>query len=317
MKHLFLVNPAAGLCDRTAQIKAAANAVLGARGIPYAIAVSRGPGDLTARARAAAAAGDDIRLYACGGDGTLNEVVNGAVEFDNAAVTHFPAGSGNDFIKLFDQPDAFRDLQRLLDGCETHLDLILCKTGAEKRYGVNVCSLGLDARIGTQIAAYRRLPLVGGSSAYLLSTAVNVFRGIHQPYTIDFGARRIQGNQTLICVCNGCWYGGSFHPAPEARPDDGLLDVLLVKPVNLFRLATAIGHYKRGAYRRYPNLIEYCRTDRLHITCQSPSVVNLDGEAITSEEVSLSVAPRKLRFFTPQGVQLLSKARDHEIIEAI
>src|SRR5699024_7829866 len=94
MKHLFLVNPAAGLCDRTAQIKAAANAVLGSRSIPYAIAVSRGPGDLTERARTACAAGEDIRLYACGGDGTLNEVINGAVGFENAVVTHYPAGSG-------------------------------------------------------------------------------------------------------------------------------------------------------------------------------------------------------------------------------
>ena len=252
MKHLFLVNPAAGLCDRTAQIKAAANAVLGSRSIPYAIAVSRGPGDLTERARTACAAGEDIRLYACGGDGTLNEVINGAVGFENAVVTHYPAGSGNDFVKLFDAPDAFRDLERLLDGVETHLDLICCQAGGQRRYAANVCSLGLDARIGTEIAAYRRLPVVGGSGAYLLSTVVNVFRGIHQPYTVDFGSRRIRGDQTLICVCNGSWYGGSFHPVPDARPDDGLLDVLMVKPVGLLRLATAIGRYKQGEYRRFP-----------------------------------------------------------------
>ena len=317
MIHLFLINPAAGKFDHTEAFTSAIRSALAGRREAFEIAVSQAPGHLTELAREACRAGEPLRLYACGGDGTLNEVVNGAVDFPNAAVTHYPGGSGNDFIKLFDQPEAFRDLQRLLDGSELHLDLILCKTGAEKRYGINVCSLGLDARIGTKIAAYRRLPLVGGPSAYLLSTAVNVFRGIHQPYTIDFGARRVQGNQTLICVCNGCWYGGSFHPAPEARPDDGLLDVLLVKPVNLFRLATAIGHYKRGAYHRYPNLIEYCRTEHLHIACREPSVVNLDGEALTAKEVSLSVAPRKLRLLVPQGVHLLSKARNHEIIEAI
>ena len=99
----------------TAQIKAAANAVLGSRSIPYAIAVSRGPGDLTERARTACAAGEDIRLYACGGDGTLNEVINGAVGFENAVVTHYPRGSGNDFVKLFDAPDAFR----IWSGCWT------------------------------------------------------------------------------------------------------------------------------------------------------------------------------------------------------
>ena len=317
MKHLFLVNPAAGLCDRTAQIKAAANAVLGSRSIPYAIAVSRGPGDLTERTRTACAAGEDIRLYACGGDGTLNEVNNGAVGFENAVVTHYPAGSGNDFVKLFDAPDAFRDLERLLDGVETHLDLICCQAGGQRRYAANVCSLGLDARIGTEIAAYRRLPVVGGSAAYLLSTVVNVFRGIHQPYTVDFGSRRIRGDQTLICVCNGSWYGGSFHPVPDARPDDGLLDVLMVKPVGLLRLATAIGRYKQGEYRRFPNLITHCRTDRLRVTCDADSVVNVDGEALTAREVSFSVVPHGLRFLMPAGVRLLSKERNQELIGVI
>lgn len=317
MKHLFLVNPAAGPCDRTAQIKAAANAVLGSRSIPYAIAVSRGPGDLTQRARTACAAGEDIRLYACGGDGTLNEVINGAAGFENAVVTHFPAGSGNDFVKLFDQPEAFRDLERLLDGTEIHLDLICCQTGGQRRYAANICSLGLDARIGTEIASYRRLPLVSGAGAYLLSAAVNVFRGIHAPYTVDFGSRRIQGDQTLICVCNGCWYGGSFHPVPDARPDDGQLDVLLVKPVGLLRLATAIGRYKQGEYRRFPNLISHCRTDKLRVTCGRDSVVNVDGEALTAREISFSVVPHGLRFWMPAGVRLLSKERAGEKIGVI
>ncbi len=73
-----------------------------------------------------------VRLYACGGDGTLNEVVNGAAGHANAAVTHFPGGSGNDFIKIFSDPAAFRSLPRLLDAEEATFDLIRCN-GQELR----------------------------------------------------------------------------------------------------------------------------------------------------------------------------------------
>ena len=153
MRHVFLVNPAAGRCDRTAQIKRDAEAALGSRGIPFTLCVSRQPGDLTRYARDAVVSGEDTVLYACGGDGTLNEVLQGAASFTNAVLTHIPSGSGNDFVKLFDDPAAFRDLDRLLNGREVHLDLIRVKADGKSYYAANICSMGLDARIGTQIEA--------------------------------------------------------------------------------------------------------------------------------------------------------------------
>ena len=123
------------------------------------------PGDCRDAARRAAESGEEVRLYACGGDGTLNEVVNGAAGFANAAVTHFPGGSGNDAIKIFSEPAAFTDLDRLLDAEEARLDLIRCNG----MYALNILSIGLDARIGTDIARYKRLPFVTGKGAYILS----------------------------------------------------------------------------------------------------------------------------------------------------
>lgn len=312
MKHLFLINPAAGKCDRTVQLKTAVEAVLGGRGLEYELQLSRGPGDCARLARRAAETGEDLRIYACGGDGTLNEVVNGVAGFDNAAVTHYPAGSGNDFVKLFDKPEAFRSLERLLDCQEAHFDLIACRFGDQLRYAVNVCSMGLDARIGTQIAQFRRLPLVTGPGAYVLSTVNNLLKGIHKPYQIEINGQRIQGDQTMVCVCNGRWYGGSFNPVPDAEPDDGLLDVLLVKPVNLFQVAMVIGKYQKGRYAQYPEMIRHFRTERLKIACGEDSVVNLDGEAVRSREIEVSIAPHRLRFFYPEGLRYRSKERKLE-----
>ncbi len=310
MKHLFLINPVAGKCDRTVQLKAAVEAVLGGRGLDYEIDVSKGPGDCRRLARQAAETGEDLRIYACGGDGTLNEVVNGAAGFDNVAVTHYPSGSGNDFVKIFDQPEAFRDLERLLDCQETRFDLIGCQVDDSFCYGVNICSMGLDARIGTQIDRFRRLPLVPAKGAYILSTVDNLFKGIHRPYEVELNGQRVQGEQTMICVCNGRWYGGSFNPCPDAEPDDGQLEVLLVKPVNLLQVAMAIGKYQKGKYAQFPELIRHFRTERVKITCDRESVVNVDGEAPFGREITLSVVPRKLRFFYPQGLHYRSKTRN-------
>ena len=121
MKHLFIINPAAGSYNRTEEYSQVIHKICRARKLDYEIRVSTAPGEATRIAREAAETGEALRLYACGGDGTLNEVVAGAAGHDNAAVTVFSGGSGNDFVKIFSDPDAFQDLERLLDCEETEL----------------------------------------------------------------------------------------------------------------------------------------------------------------------------------------------------
>ncbi len=307
MKHLFIVNPAAGKCDRSVQLKAQAQEVFGPLGLDFEVQVSKGPGDCTRLANDAARRGEEVRIYACGGDGTLNEVVNGVVGYDNVAVTHYPSGSGNDFVKLFSKPEAFRELESFLDTEETAFDLIKCETADEVHYACNICSMGLDARIGTEMGKYRRLPGVSGNGAYYLSTAVNLMKGIHKPYILDVDGQTITGDQTLICVCSGRHYGGSFHPVPDAEPDDGILDVLVIKPVSLLQIAKVIGKYQDGLYADYPELIRVFRTDQIRIQCTEPSVVNVDGEALGSQDMTFSVVPGALRFFYPAGLTYSAK----------
>lgn len=313
MKHVFIINPAAGKCDRTVQIKADVTDLLGSRGLDYEILVSKGPGDCSRLAREAAETGDEIRLYACGGDGTLNEVINGAVGFDNVAVTHYPSGSGNDFVKLFDHPEAFRSLERLLECREASFDLIECSTDEHLCYAGNIVSMGLDARIGTEMGLYRRLPLVSGKGAYYLSTVVNLCKGISRPYEIEVNGETISGPQTLICICNGRCYGSSFNPVPDAEPDDGLLDVLVIKPVNLLQVAMIIGKYQSGKYAQYPQLIRHIRTDCITIRSEQSNVINLDGEALYAREACFRISDRRMRFFYPSGLTYAAQARKPEL----
>ncbi len=305
MTHLFIINPAAGSRDRTEDYTRAIRPACEKRGLTYRIEVSQAPGECRRLAREAALTGEEVRLYACGGDGTLNEVASGAAGFPNAAVTVFSGGSGNDFARMFSDPKAFYDIERLLDAEQTCFDMIRCNDSM----ALNICSVGLDARIGTDVARYKRLPLLSGFRAYLASTLVNVIRGISEHYVVQINGRRIDAEQTFICVCNGQYYGGGFHPVPEADPGDGVLDVLLVKKLSRLQVPGAIGKYKNGRYRELPQLIHHFRTDRLTILCDKPSAINLDGELLRAREVEIRLEPKALRFFYPRGLTWLERER--------
>ena len=303
MKHLFIINPAAGSRDRTAKYSEQIHIICHERDLDYEIQVSQAPGNCRELARAAAETGEEYRIYACGGDGTLNEVVSGVAGYDNVAVTVFSGGSGNDFAKVFDDPDAFRDLEKLLDCKEVTFDLIRCNDDIS----LNICSVGLDARIGHDVANYKRIPLLSGFRAYAVSAVVNVIRGIAEHYVVEINGERIDGDKTLICACNGRFYGGGFNPVPEADPTDGLLDVLLVEKVTRLKVAGVIGKYKNGEYKKLSNLIRHFRTDKLKIICDKPTGINLDGELREAQIIEMSIAKEKVRFFYPKELTWQAK----------
>ena len=297
MRHYFILNPAAGKNDQTAALSESIRKAFA--GQDFDIAISKYKGDCTELARAAAMTDEEVRIYACGGDGTLNEVVNGVVGYPNAAITCLTAGSGNDFVRNFSETAPFADPASFLDSDEAEFDLIACSEGL---YSLNICSMGIDARIGTKVDRYKRLPLVTGSGAYLLSTVVNLMHGIHHPYHIEIDGEKINGRQSLICVCNGRWYGGGFHPMPGARLDDGMLDVLIIRDISLLTVARVIGAYKKGLYANYPDLIRHFRCREIRIVCETPEEINLDGELLYGQDVRFTLAPEKLRFFYPKGL---------------
>ncbi len=303
MKHLFIINPAAGSKDRTGEYAPMIRKACKLRDLDFRIEISRYPGHCRELAQQAAETGEEVRIYACGGDGTLNEVMAGAAGHANAAITVLSTGSGNDFVKLFDDPKAFYNLERLLDAEEVTFDLIRCN----EDLSLNICSVGLDARIGTDVSNYKRLPLLHGFRAYAASTVVNVIRGISEHYTVEVNGETIDGQFTFICVCNGRFYGGGFNPIPEADPTDGMLDILLVDHVSRAQVPFIIGKYKAGRYKELSKIARYIKADSIRITCDKETPINLDGELRTATTVEMKVAEEKIRFFYPRGLTWQAK----------
>ena len=296
MKHLFIINPAAGSRDRTKAYTETIEALC--KDLDYRIEVSKAPGHCRDLAREAAESGEEYRIYACGGDGTLNEVAAGAAGYSNAAVTVFSGGSGNDFVKLFSEPKAFFELERLLDADEATFDMI----AVGDDLALNICSVGLDARIAADVASYKRIPLLQGFRAYAVSTAINLFKGISEHYKVEIDGQVYDSRFTFVCVCNGRFYGGGFNPVPEADPTDGQLDVLLVDKVSLLQVPFIIGKYKDGRYRELGKLVRSLRTQEVKVTSDNPTAINLDGEGRNASEVTFRLSDKKLRFFYPKGL---------------
>ena len=125
-------------------------------------------------------------------------------------------------------------------------------------------------------------------------------------------ARCSTASYTLACIANGRYYGGGFYPLPEAQPDDGLLDVLLVRDVTRLKVAQVIGKYKAGQYRQLPDLIRYYRCKSITVEADHPVAVNLDGELLTLQKAAFAVAPEKIRFCVPQGLHWNSSVSQNQ-----
>jgi len=296
VKHLFIVNPKAGKKGSTQALKEQIEREMAGR--DYTVAVTGGPGEAETLARRAAESGEEVRLYACGGDGTLNEVVNGAAGFPNAAVTNVPKGTGNDFLRIFgkDNKKRFADLAALADGPQAAFDLIDCNG----RLGIGVVCAGVDARIAADVHKYKSLPLVTGIGAYILSLVVNVlFKGITRPTTVEMGDRHFSGETAIVCVCNGRYYGGGFMPVGEAMPDDGVLDMLVVPKVSRLTFFRLVGKYAQGKYRDYPELIWDYHGRSISFSSAEELVAVVDGEVMRDRAFTVGLSEKRVNFFYP------------------
>ena len=305
MKHLFIVNPIAGGSNKTEEVRSRVEEAFRTRSDAFEIYVTRAPLDAIEKIRREADGVEKLRVYACGGDGTFNECVNGGALRSNVAVCPFPTGTGNDFCRLFgEEKDLFRDLDALLDGSEHPIDLIDCNG----RYGANISSVGIDARIGTSVHKYSKVPLLSEASAYVVSAVVNVFHGIAQPMHIRCGDLTLEGKQTLACACNGQYYGGGFHPSMTARPDDGMLDMFIVKDVNLLLFAKLVGQYAAGKAAEMPKYVTHVQGTEMEIRFKKEDVVNIDGEALYTDHVIMKLVPRALNLIVPRGMKFFEQA---------
>ncbi len=299
MKTIFVVNPVSGKGEALRKVKEALRDVPG----DYEIYETKGPRDATEHIRAYCTEHPDekIRFCACGGDGTLNEVVNGVVGFENADVTCYPCGSGNDFVKYYGGADAFMDVSALMNAPSAPIDLIR----AGDKYSVNVTNFGFDTSVCRTMEKVKTKPIIGGKNAYNFGVFTSVLTAMKTKAKVygDGELLNEKGMITLCTVANGKYVGGQFCCAPRSVNDDGLMEVCLVKPISAFTLIKIIGTYTRGEHLDDPRLndiIVYRRCKSVTVKADDKFAYTLDGEIIDAPEFTCEVAPGIIRFAVPQ-----------------
>ena len=308
MKHIFIINPNAGKHDSRQRIYDMADALRNQHGLEVQCILTKNQGHATELARKLCESGEELRFYACGGDGTANEVANGVIGYDNAAMTVIPVGTGNDFLKNFGEGAAlFEDAENLWDGPRFPMDAI----DVNGRVALTIACSGIDARVAADVHKYSESPLLDGKGSYIYSLAVNfLFKGITSRWTVELDGEAVEDDYSLVAACNGRYYGGGFMPVPEARMNDGVLNTLVVQKVSRVTFAKFVGPYAKGEYHKFPHLAHCSTPQVIRIRSQKEDIVTcLDGECMTSNDVTIRLSDKKLNFFGPEGCSCNATAR--------
>ena len=304
MKHIFVINPAAGKTNVTEALLPRLHALFVGREEELETYLTTGVGDATrfVKERCAASNGEHLRFYSCGGDGTMNEVLQGLAGCANAAMGVVPCGSGNDFVRSFPDCD-FSNLEAQITAEERPIDLI----HFNNQWSANICSAGLDSDVCKNMARYKRLPLVTGSGAYILALISTFFSPMgKQAHIVLDDGRVLDENILILVMSNGGFYGGGWNGAPKFNVEDGLMDLCIVRKINRLRILKVIGKYQKGLHvsdQELRKLVTYTRCRTLEVEYDQPvtmCVDGADGEMSESTHVDAAIVPLALPLILPR-----------------
>ena len=320
MKHCFVINPAAGSGKEQETLLPRIMNAAKKWGADYEIHRTSGPGEAITYACNRLAENKNkkeiIRFYSCGGDGTASEILNGIYGAKNAELAIIPAGSGNDYIRNFGDKDCFCDILALIAGTASPVDVIkytfmpLKKGESEEvtSYAINMINMGFDAKVVRHMEKLKNKFFFKGTGAYVAGVVIELagYKMSHAIFRPE-GEEAIETDLLLAGVGSGRFSGGGFDGIPVAEVNDGLLDLMIIKPLTRGRFIKLVGKYHDGKHIGNPEMADIVllyRTKKVEIEPASPLVFTADGELnFTAKSVTISVAPEKVNFVIPDGIE--------------
>ena len=299
MRYVLIVNPTAGRKNPMETVFPSVRDAFRSAKIDFTWHETEYPGHATELAAAEAGRGDGVRIYGFGGDGTLSEIAAGMIGRKNAELGIFPCGSGNDYIKTFGPEEDFLSPEKQLAAKARTVDMIR----SEGRYAVNLCTVGMDAKIPLEVEKLKRIRFLSGPAAYDLGLFKTLLGRIGNDMTVTIdGDNRYEGCFLMAVAGCGRYYGGGYCGAPEALPDDGLLDFILIRKPAFHRLPKLVSLYKAGKHlhsKEFDGLLTFRRGKKMEIVSARPVAQNLDGECSLVARTSFEVMPAAVRFLVP------------------
>ena len=306
MKHLIVVNGSAGSFDPGFEAKV--NEAF--KGLDFEIYKTTGPRSVIPFLKEYLKKNKDtVRVYACGGDGTIHEVVNAVIGFDNAEVAIIASGTGNDFVKIYGGKEKFQDFAKLINGKVKPIDISeLRGDGVEgPMYSVNVINFGFDAIVGAKGNYYKEHGLPAGTkegtNPYDYALKHDAMKhGRFNDIEVYADGEKLNEKQILLAtLAQGQYVGGQFRCAPKSQNDDGLIDVCVLKTMTFLGLGMIIGTYTKGGHLDKPRKkIVYRRAKEIKMVSPTDFDVCVDGEMIKGNNFVVKVLPGAVRLVLPE-----------------
>ena len=308
MKHLIVVNGSAGSFDASFEKKIEE----AFKGLEHEVYKTTGPRSVIPFLREYLKKNnkDTVRIYACGGDGTIFEVVNAIVGFENAEMAILAIGTGNDFVKIYGGQEKFQDFQALINGKVKKIDLSKLEGDGlgGTVYSVNVINFGFDAIVGAMGNYYKEHGLPEEAKKknmepydYALKHDAMKHGRFNDIEVFADGEKLNEKQMLLATLAQGQFVGGKFHCAPKSDNTDGLIDVCVLKTMTFLGLGMIIGTYTKGKHlNRKRRKIVYRRAKEIKMVSPKDFDVCVDGEMYKGNNFTVSVVPGAIKLVLPQ-----------------
>lgn len=265
--------------------------ILDGRGVEYEIHILHEAGAATEKVRALTSAGEK-EIIAVGGDGTVNEVLNGIADPESCTLGLIPAGTGNDFAVSAKIPEGIAALELILKGDPKPTDYIQFDDG---KRSMNIAGVGIDVDILQRCARKKGKSVKGKYFRSLLSSLVH-YRPIPLEVVADDGEVR-HYNSLIACVCNGHRFGGGIPICPDAVIDDGKLELLVADCPPRIKIPAALVKLMHGKLLTLPIAHKVSCTSARISTGEGKSLAQYDGEIKEFESFSARIVSGKLKTF--------------------
>ncbi|MDR1107653.1 MAG: hypothetical protein LBL19_01330 [Spirochaetaceae bacterium] len=316
-KHLYIINPVSFRTGTSmdAFISRVKDQFEGVIKEEYDIQISRFPRHAIRTVRryiTLAGPEQPVRVYAVGGDGILFDCLNGIVGLPNADLVPVPYGRTNDFVRAFGEGlnHTFRNIPLLAAAPAIPTDILHCGSN----YALNLCIVGLEsASVFRTVAIQQKLknwPWFIRNSAriynliYYLGGFMVMFdrKLLNQEYTITIDGENLSGSYASVNIANGSCYGGDKSAVITAVPDDGLMDVLMLKGIGTLVGLRMVLPYTNGHYDYFPENTVLKRGKVISIRSPEPLMINLDGETFLDTNITVELVKGAVRVAAPDNL---------------
>ena len=307
MKYYFVINPMAGKKKDTEKLKKDITDKANKLDKDFELYITKSVGDATDYVNKICQTNDNPKTFiACGGDGTFNEVLNGAYGFDNVFIGVLPSGTGNDFCRNFKGCD-FKDIESQLNGTPMPCDVICYKgivNGEEStKYCANMFNIGFDCNAADLTAKLKKYPFIKGSLAYLLGVLGVMIKKKGANLKIEIDDDEVHNGKLLLtAIANGCFCGGGIKSNPYAIINDGFMDVNIIKDIPRILFIPCLPQYMNGTIfenKKYKDIAFTKQCKKIVVTPNEKMRLCVDGEIFDAEKIEFELIEKGINFIKP------------------